>query len=70
MKKLTAQDLIRLSQEKKSVTIVMHGRMPAAFLVCMQFNIVMRYIQQGVYEYHPKSVAPPFPKTKLLKSKF
>lgn len=56
MKKLlTAQDLIRLAQEKKCVTFSFRsGRMPAAFLNCMQFNIVMRFLESGVYEYVKK----------------
>lgn len=70
MKKLTAQDLIRLAQEKKSVTITMGGRMPAAFLISMQFNRVMSYLDQGVYEYKKKKNPPPFKTGGLIKSDF
>lgn len=55
MKKLTPSDLIRLALDKKAVvTSAPKGRIPAAFLISMQFRMVMRYLDSGCYEYTPK----------------
>lgn len=55
MKKLKPEDLVRLAQEKKSVSIPFFEiRMPAAFLISMQFRLVMLYLASGCYEYQPK----------------
>lgn len=57
MKKLTAEELDKLSIDKKSVSIpsINCKHMAAAFLVSMPFRLVMRYINAGVYEYTPKA---------------
>lgn len=63
MKKLTPKDINRLAMDKKCVSIphIRCTRMPAAFLQNMQFSIVMRYVEAGVYEYKPNKKASNIP---------
>ncbi len=73
MKKLKPEDITRLALNRKCVTIphIRCHKMPAAFLQNMQFAIVMRYINNGVYEYRPKNkVKAPWPDGELIKSDF
>jgi hypothetical protein len=70
MKKLKPYELLLLALDRKCVTIpkARIPRMPAAFLQNMQFAVVMRYIEMGVYEYRTKKKAvAPWPKGELIK---
>lgn len=71
MKKLTAEDIVRLANDKKSFIISSpRSRIPAAFLQNMPFRLVMRYLASGVYEYKVnEKVEAPWPKGELLKLK-
>jgi hypothetical protein len=69
MKKLTAEDILKLALEKKAITIpkASVSCMPAAFLQCMQFHVVMRFVNLGVYEYKKKNKSKtPWKKSILL----
>lgn len=68
-KKLKPEDLYNLALDKKSIFVDgIRIRMPAAVMIHMQFNIVMRYIRYGCYVYKPKKNSTPWktgPKFKL-----
>lgn len=51
----TPEELVQAAKDKRAV-IMCYGsqhRQPAAWVICMQFSLVMRLLETGIYYYVP-----------------
>jgi len=60
---MTAVQLIKLAQQKRSVSWVnWPNPVPAAFVIGMPFRVVMMFLKKGLKPYRPQRVKGPLPR--------